>query len=104
MAAIMEVPSIFIFTHDSIGVGEDGPTHQPVEQLCFLAETQLDRDGVAGNWTQSGNMGEPGLVRNSWVKTVWSHKRDCRLAGTHYIISSVGTLCLGEAQVMISLQ
>ena len=36
MAAIMEVPSIFIFTHDSIGVGEDGPTHQPVEQLCFL--------------------------------------------------------------------
>ena len=32
----MEVPSIFIFTHDSIGVGEDGPTHQPVEQLCFL--------------------------------------------------------------------
>ncbi|CAL1135185.1 unnamed protein product [Cladocopium goreaui] len=36
MAAIMEVPSIFIFTHDSIGVGEDGPTHQPVEQLCSL--------------------------------------------------------------------
>eukprot|EP00435_Cladocopium_sp_Y103_P008435 s1164_g2.t1 len=36
MAAIMEVPSIFIFTHDSIGVGEDGPTHQPVEQLGSL--------------------------------------------------------------------
>jgi transketolase len=36
LAAIMEVPSIFIFTHDSIGVGEDGPTHQPVEQLAGL--------------------------------------------------------------------
>jgi transketolase len=32
----MEIPTIFIFTHDSIGVGEDGPTHQPVEQLISL--------------------------------------------------------------------
>jgi transketolase len=32
----MEIPSIFIFTHDSIGVGEDGPTHQPIEQLASL--------------------------------------------------------------------
>jgi transketolase len=36
ISAIMEVPSIWIFTHDSIGVGEDGPTHQPVEQLGAL--------------------------------------------------------------------
>jgi transketolase len=36
LAALMELPSIFIFTHDSIGVGEDGPTHQPVEQLIGL--------------------------------------------------------------------
>ncbi|HET9407788.1 MAG TPA: transketolase [Candidatus Sulfotelmatobacter sp.] len=36
LAALMEVPSIFIFTHDSIGVGEDGPTHQPIEQLAGL--------------------------------------------------------------------
>lgn len=36
MSAIMEVPCIWIFTHDSIGVGEDGPTHQPVEQLSAL--------------------------------------------------------------------
>ncbi len=36
LAAIMEVPSIFVFTHDSIGVGEDGPTHQPVEQIAAL--------------------------------------------------------------------
>jgi len=36
LAALMEAPSIFIFTHDSIGLGEDGPTHQPIEQLASL--------------------------------------------------------------------
>ena len=36
VAAISKYPSIFIWTHDSIGVGEDGPTHQPVEQLASL--------------------------------------------------------------------
>jgi transketolase len=36
LSAIMEVPVIHVFTHDSIGVGEDGPTHQPVEQLTGL--------------------------------------------------------------------
>jgi transketolase len=34
LAALMEIPVLFIFTHDSIGVGEDGPTHQPVEQIA----------------------------------------------------------------------
>jgi transketolase len=36
LSALMELPSLFIFTHDSIGLGEDGPTHQPVEQLVGL--------------------------------------------------------------------
>lgn len=36
LSAIMEIPTIYIFTHDSIGVGEDGPTHQPIEQLASL--------------------------------------------------------------------
>src|SRR5271157_1180954 len=36
LSAIMEIPAIWIFTHDSIGVGEDGPTHQPIEQLISL--------------------------------------------------------------------
>jgi transketolase len=36
LAAIMEIPVIYIYTHDSIGLGEDGPTHQPVEQLAGL--------------------------------------------------------------------
>jgi transketolase len=36
LSALMEIPTIYIYTHDSIGVGEDGPTHQPVEQLISL--------------------------------------------------------------------
>jgi transketolase len=36
LSAIMEIPAIHVFTHDSIGVGEDGPTHQPIEHLASL--------------------------------------------------------------------
>ena len=36
MAALMKIPSVFVYTHDSIGLGEDGPTHQAVEQLATL--------------------------------------------------------------------
>jgi transketolase len=36
LSALMELPVVYVFTHDSIGVGEDGPTHQPVEQVAAL--------------------------------------------------------------------
>jgi transketolase len=36
LSAVMQIPSIWVFTHDSIGLGEDGPTHQPIEQLVHL--------------------------------------------------------------------
>ena len=60
LSALMEIPVIHIFTHDSIGVGEDGPTHQPVEQLASLRAIpglitlrpggcQRGRRGVAGD-------------------------------------------------------
>ncbi len=39
MAALMKQPAIFVYTHDSIGLGEDGPTHQPVEQIASLRMT-----------------------------------------------------------------
>jgi transketolase len=39
LAALMHLPSIFVYTHDSIGLGEDGPTHQPIEQLAILRAT-----------------------------------------------------------------
>ncbi|MGF1671149.1 MAG: transketolase [Balneolaceae bacterium] len=39
IAALTKIPSVFVFTHDSIGIGEDGPTHQPVEHLAALRAT-----------------------------------------------------------------
>jgi transketolase len=36
LASLMEIPTIYVFTHDSIGLGEDGPTHEPIEQLAGL--------------------------------------------------------------------
>ncbi len=39
LAAVMRIPSVFVFTHDSIGLGEDGPTHQAIEQLASLRAT-----------------------------------------------------------------
>jgi transketolase len=57
LAAIMEIPVIYVFTHDSIGVGEDGPTHQPVEQLAslralpgFIALRPADANEVTEAW------------------------------------------------------
>jgi transketolase len=57
LASIMEIPVIYIFTHDSIGVGEDGPTHQPVEQLLSLRAIPglitlrpADANEVAESW------------------------------------------------------
>jgi transketolase len=53
----MEVPAIWVFTHDSIGVGEDGPTHQPIEQLASLRAVPglctlrpADANEVAESW------------------------------------------------------
>jgi transketolase len=39
LAALMKIPNIFVYTHDSVAVGEDGPTHQPIEQLTNLRTT-----------------------------------------------------------------
>jgi transketolase len=41
LAALMEIPNIFVYTHDSIGLGEDGPTHQPIEHLVTLEQLQI---------------------------------------------------------------
>ena len=42
LSALMEIPVIHIFTHDSIGLGEDGPTHQPIEQLASARAVPLE--------------------------------------------------------------
>lgn len=68
LAALMGIPSIFVFTHDSIAVGEDGPTHEPVEQLAGLrAIPNLNVLRPA-----DGNE-----VREAWKIAVESRNRPC---------------------------
>lgn len=57
LAALMDIPTVFVFTHDSIGLGEDGPTHQPVEHVMSLRAMPnlhvfrpADANETAGAW------------------------------------------------------
>ena len=59
LASIMELPVVFVFSHDSIGVGEDGPTHQPVEHLAALRavpDLNVVRPGDANETTEAWRM------------------------------------------------
>ena len=60
MASIMHLPVVFVFTHDSVAVGEDGPTHEPIEQLAALRSIPglvtlrpADARETMGAWTQA---------------------------------------------------
>ncbi len=66
MASLMNVPSTFIFTHDSVMIGEDGPTHQPVEQLAHLRSIPnhyvyrpCDANEIIGTWQTILNNDKP---------------------------------------------
>ena len=65
LSALMEIGATWVFTHDSIGVGEDGPTHQPIEQLAILRATPgidtirpCDANEVAWAWKQAVKEGD----------------------------------------------
>ena len=70
LAALMQLPVTYVWTHDSIGLGEDGPTHQPVEHLAALraipgldvvrpGRRQRDRRGLAGDPGEHRQPGRP---------------------------------------------
>jgi len=66
LAALMDIPTIFVWTHDSIGVGEDGPTHQPVEHIAalraipnFALVRPADGNEVAQSWIEILKRGKP---------------------------------------------
>ena len=66
LAALMDIPSIFIWTHDSVGVGEDGPTHQPVEHFAalraipnFQVIRPADANETAACWVELLNRKKP---------------------------------------------
>ena len=62
LAALMGQPVIYVLTHDSIGLGEDGPTHQPVEHLAIAAR-HSGLDGAASGRRQRDGRGLEGRAR-----------------------------------------
>ncbi|CAM2194412.1 transketolase [Paraburkholderia sp. A1RI_3L] len=87
MAALMKVPSIFVFTHDSIGLGEDGPTHQSIEHLSSLRLIPnltlwrpADTVETAVAWTQSIEHHGPSCLVFSRQNLPFSPRTDAQIA------------------------
>ena len=69
LGALMDLPAVYVFTHDSIGLGEDGPTHQPIEQLMALRAMPnlyvfrpADATETAGAWATIAELDHPAAI------------------------------------------
>ena len=69
LGALMNLPAVYVFTHDSIGLGEDGPTHQPIEQLMSLRAMPnlhvfrpADATETAGAWAAIAELNHPAAI------------------------------------------
>ncbi len=87
VAALMKAPSIFVFTHDSIGLGEDGPTHQSVEHVASLRlipHLQVWRPSdtveTAVAWTQAVEHNGPSCLIFSRQNLPFSERTDAQIA------------------------
>ncbi|MEX3954481.1 transketolase [Trinickia sp. EG282A] len=87
VAALMKAPSIFVFTHDSIGLGEDGPTHQPIEHLASLRLIPnlalwrpADTVETAVAWTQAVEHRGPSCLVFSRQNVAFTTRTDAQIA------------------------
>ena len=99
LSAMMDLPTTYIFTHDSILVGQDGPTHEPVEQLAMLRTIPnfsvyrpADYKELLGSWNQILNKGKPSalILPRQHVNTQ-EHTSSDKVKYGGYIISEVKT-------------
>lgn len=86
LAALMQQPSIMVFTHDSIGLGEDGPTHQPVEHLMSLR-------AMPNYWVM--RPGDANEVRDCWKMAIYRRNGPSCLALTRQNIPTMERRGLG---------
>ncbi|MEA5070053.1 MAG: transketolase C-terminal domain-containing protein, partial [Christensenellaceae bacterium] len=96
MSAIMDIPVTYILSHDSIGVGEDGPTHQPVEHLAGLRAIPglivfrpADSREMAAGWVVSQTMGHPtALVTTRQNLPLYEASGPAALKGGYILLDS----------------
>jgi transketolase len=109
LASIMDVPAIYVFTHDSIGVGEDGPTHEPIEQLAALRVIPgvtvirpADGDETAAAWRYAveNKKGPVALIfsRQAAPKLEGSEQSKSQLSRGAYVLSDAAN---GKPQAQI---
>ena len=101
LGALMSVPAIYVFTHDSIGLGEDGPTHQPVEHVVALsAIPQLtvirpaDANETAAAWHTAMTLKHPVVLiftRQDLPVLVGDHVRSGVARGGYVLAETGGT-------------
>lgn len=99
MSAMMKLPVTYIFTHDSIRVGEDGPTHEPIEQLGMLRSIPdfsvyrpCDYKELIGSWTNILKEGNPcALILPRGHNETMKHTSPEKVSRGGYIISEVKT-------------
>ncbi len=89
LSALMEIPSIFVYTHDSVALGEDGPTHQPVEQMVTLRSTPN-----LNSW-RPADLTETAVAWNEAVKS--------KKTPTCLIFSRQGTSAISRTEDQLSL-
>jgi transketolase len=89
LSALMEIPSIFVYTHDSVALGEDGPTHQPVEQMVTLRSTPN-----LNSW-RPADLVETAVAWNEAVKS--------KKTPTCLIFSRQGTSAISRTEDQLSL-
>src|SRR5574344_2847030 len=101
MSALMNLPVTYIFTHDSIYVGEDGPTHQPIEQLASLRSIPnlnvyrpCDANELVGSWNSIINSNKPSalILTRQDVKLLIESKMDQVANGAYIIRKEVNRL------------
>ncbi|MBL4611680.1 MAG: transketolase [Pseudomonas sp.] len=108
MSALMKVRVLYVFTHDSIGLGEDGPTHQPVEQLTSLRSTpNLDtwrpadtvEAAVAWKYSVERKAGPSALIfsRQNLPHQLRDNETEAAIARGGYILKA----CEGEPQLIL---
>jgi transketolase len=108
MSALMKVRVLYVFTHDSIGLGEDGPTHQPVEQLTSLRSTpNLDtwrpadtvEAAVAWKYSVERKAGPSALIfsRQNLPHQLRDDETEAAIARGGYILKA----CEGEPQLIL---
>ena len=89
LSALMEIPSIFVYTHDSVALGEDGPTHQPIEHLVTLRSTPN-----LNSW-RPADLTETAVAWNEAVKS--------KKTPTCLIFSRQGTSAISRTEDQLSL-